>query len=137
VKHTSILGSQFLPGVPWYLDLKDKSIEHGQNKWDGATFVARFDGRSGRAFRVDVPSYLEDRIGEVIAKTAAYSNSAECLGYPHALFRAHRDIRITEQEGHFMKLELMSLISEMGLGKSQFEMLIEDYHDVLEMRPGR
>jgi len=137
VKHTSIVGSQFLPGVPWYLDLKDKNIEHGQNKWDGATFVARFDGRSGRAFRVDVPSYLEDRIGEAIAKTTAYSNSAECLGYPHALFRAHRDIRITEQEGHFTKLELMSLISEMGLGKLQFEMLVEDYHDVLEMRPGR
>jgi NurA-like 5'-3' nuclease len=85
---------------------------------------------------VDVPSYLEDRIGEVIAKTAAYSNSAECLGYPHALFRAHSDIRITEQEGHFMKLELMSLISEMGLSKSQFEMLIKNYHDVLETRSG-
>ena len=36
-----------------------------------------------------------------------------------------------------MKLELMGLISEMGLGKSQFEMLMEDYYDVLEMRPGR
>ena len=28
VKHTSIVGSQFLPGVPWYLDLKDKNVEH-------------------------------------------------------------------------------------------------------------
>jgi len=46
------------------------------------------------------------------------------------------DIRITEQEGHFMKIELMSLISGMGLSKSQFHMLIENYHDVLEMRTG-
>jgi hypothetical protein len=30
----------------------------------------------------------------------------------------------------------MNLISEMGLSKSQFEMLMEDYHDILEMRPG-
>ncbi len=37
----------------------------------------------------------------------------------------------------FMKVELMSLISEMDLGKSQFEMPMEDYHDILEMRPGR
>lgn len=93
-----------------------------------------FNGCSGRAFRVDVPSYLGDRIVKAIAKTAAYSNSAEYLGYPHVLFLAHRDIRITEQEGHFMKLELTSLISEMGLGKSQFEMLMEDYHNVLKMR---
>jgi hypothetical protein len=34
------------------------------------------------SFRVDVPSYLEDRIGEAIAKTAAYSNSSGCLSYP-------------------------------------------------------
>ena len=46
------------------------------------------------------------------------------------------DIRITEQEGHFMKIELMSLISGMWLSKSQFHMLIENYHDVLEMRTG-
>jgi hypothetical protein len=136
VKHTSYAGSQLLPGVPWYLNLKDKNVDHGQNKWNGATYVARFNERSGRAFRVDVPSYLEDRIGVTMGKIAAYSNSAECLGYPHALFRAHRDIRITEQEGHFIKLELMNLISEMGLSKSQFEMLMEDYHDILEMRPG-
>jgi NurA-like 5'-3' nuclease len=71
-----------------------------------------------------------------IGKIAAYSKSAECLGYPHALFRAHRDIRITEQEGNFIKLELMNLISEMELSESQFGMLTEDYHDVLEMRLG-
>ena len=69
-----------------------------------------------------------------MGKVAAYSNSAECLGYPHALFRAHRDIRMTQQDGHFKELELMGLIGEMGLSESQFRMLIEDYHDVLEMR---
>jgi NurA-like 5'-3' nuclease len=71
-----------------------------------------------------------------MGKLAAYSSSAECLGYPHALFRAHRDIRITKQESHFVELELMNLISEMGLSKSQFRLLVEDYHDILEMRPG-
>ena len=135
VKNTSYIGSQLMPGVPWYLDLRDKNVDHEPNKWDGSTYVARFDGQSGRAFRVDVPSYLTDRLGITMGKLAAYSCSAECLGYPHALFRAHRDIRITEQECHFVKLELMNLISEMGVSESQFQMLVEDYHDVLEMRP--
>jgi hypothetical protein len=35
-----------------------------------------------------------------------------------------------------VELELMSLVSEMGLTESQFRILVEDYHDVLEMRPG-
>ena len=136
VKNTSYVGSQLMPGVPWYLNLRDKNVDHGPNKWNGETYVARFDGQSSRAFRVDVPSYLTNRIGTALGKIAAYSCSAECLGYPHALFRAHRDIRITEQECHSVELELMSLVSEMGLTESQFRMLVEDYHDVLEMRPG-
>lgn len=136
VKHTSFVGSQLMPGVPWYLILKDKKVDCGPNKWNGATYVARFDGQSGRAFRVDAPSYLTDRNGITMSKLAAYSCSAECLGYPHALFRAHRDIRITTQESHFMKLKLMDLIGEMGLSEMQFRMLVEDYHDVLEMQPG-
>jgi hypothetical protein len=135
VKHTSYVGSQLLPGVPWYLNLKDKNVDRGPNKWSGVTCVARLNRQSGRAFRVDVPSYLIDHIDVTMGKLAAYSSSAECLGYPHALFRAHRDIRITKQESHFVELELMNLISEMGLSESQFRLLVEDYHDVLEMRP--
>jgi len=46
-----------------HLDLSnaDAYCAKTQNKWDGATFVARFDGCPSRAFRVDIPSYLEDR----------------------------------------------------------------------------
>ena len=91
VKHTSYAGSQLLPGVPWYINLKNKNVDYGPNAWDGETYVARFNGQSGRAFRVDVPSYLENRRDVIMSKVAAYSNSAECLGYPHALFRARHN----------------------------------------------
>jgi len=135
VQHTSRAGSLMAPGVPWYLSLKDKKVDHGQSRWDGETYIVRFDGRSEHAFRVDAPSYFEDRIGSVLGRLAAYSCSAECLGYPHALFRAHRDIRITDQEGGILRLKLMEMLDEMGLGQSQVRILMQDFHDVLEMRP--
>ena len=46
VQHTSIAGSILAPGVPWYLNLKDKKVEHSQGKWGGETYIVRFSGQS-------------------------------------------------------------------------------------------
>ena len=101
---------------------------------NGITFKESDLDRLSSYFR-ELQEYvaLSDAINEALA---AYSCSAECLGYPHALFRAHRDIRITKDEGHFLKLKLMNLLGEMGVKESKIMMLMEDYHDVLEMRHG-
>jgi hypothetical protein len=48
--------------------------------------------------------------------------------------KGHQDHR-TRRPFHD-KLGLMSLIREMGLGKSQFEMLMEDYHAFWRCDPG-
>ncbi len=135
VQHTAYAGSLLAPGVPWYLRLRDKNVE-AQGKWDGETCIVRFDANSDLAFRVDAPSYFADDIGYALCRLSAYSCSAECLGYPHALFRAHRDIRITDQEKGIHRLRLMEMLAEMGMSQSQVRMLVQDYHDVLEMRPG-
>ncbi len=136
VQHTALAGSLLMRGVPWYLRLQGKRVEKGPGKWEGETCIARFDANSDLAFRVDAPSYLADDIGPVLCRLSAYSCSAECLGYPHALFRAHRDIRITEQETVARRLRLMEMLAEMGMSQSQMRMLMQDYHDVLEMRSG-
>ncbi len=133
VQHTSYAGSLLMPGIPWYLPLKNKKVKP-VTKWDGETCIARFNGSSERAFRVDLPSYLGDHIGSVLGKLVMHSCSAECPGYPHALFRAHRDIRIKDQEGRFLKWELMDMLSGMDLSESQIRVLMQDYHDVMEMR---
>lgn len=86
VQHTSHAGSIFLPGLPWYVSLKDKNVKPLPN-WDGMTCIVKFDGRSGRAFRVDVPEYLADHISSTLGDLISHSCSAECLGYPHSLFR--------------------------------------------------
>lgn len=132
VQHTAYAGSIFLPGLPWYICLKDKNVKPLPS-WDGVTCIVRFDGRSGRSFRVDAPGYLADNIGLTLGALIAHSCSAECLGYPHSLFRAHRDIRIRYQEGSLLKLELMDMLSGMGLSDSQIRILMQDYHEVMEI----
>jgi hypothetical protein len=137
MQHTSYAGSMLAPGLPWYVRLKGKNVDSGPDGWDGEIYVARFDGRSDLAFRVDAPHYLADRVGSALEKLAAYSCSSECMGYPHALFRAHRDIRITEQEGDFLRLQLLDLLGQKGSRESQVRGAMLDYHDVIEMRPRR
>ncbi len=135
VQHTSHAGMVFAPETPWYISLKGKKVKP-EPYWDGGeTFIVKFDGHSELAFRVDVPSYLVDRIGLALGKLSPCSCSAESFGYPHSLFRAHRDIRITDEEGAFLRLKLMDMLSDMGLNDLQIRLLMQDYHDVMEMRP--
>ena len=135
LQHTSYVGSFLMPGISWYIRLQGKNIEPGPDGWDGETCIARFDGRSDQAFRIDAPSYLINRLGLALGKLATYSGSAECLGYPHALFRAHRDIRITDQDGDFLKLELLNFLCSKGMGESHIRRALLDYHDVIDMSP--
>lgn len=135
VQHTSMAGSLLLPGAAWYLSLKDKKVDAGQGRWNGETYIVRFCGQSENAFRVDAPSFLQGEMESVLGNLAAHSCSAECLGYPHALFRAHRDIRITEQEGAAVRQRLMAWLSELGMTHSEIRMLMQDFHDILEMYP--
>jgi hypothetical protein len=135
VQHTGMAGSLLAPGRAWYLSLRDKKVDHGQDRWDGETYIVRFSGLAQSAFRVDAPAYLADEIRPALEKIAAYSSSAECLGYPHALFRAHRDIRIGEHEGAATRLKLMELLFDMGVSQPEVRMLMQDRHDILEMRP--
>jgi hypothetical protein len=132
--HTSVIGNSFLPRRPWYLRLKGKCVQPGADGWDGEVYVARLDGRSNRAFRIDVPNYIENEVESAFGKLAAYSCSSECIGYPHALFRAHRDIRITEKEAEYIRFRLLDTLSENGFTEAQIRGLMLDYHDVIEMR---
>jgi len=134
VQHTGMAGSLLAPGAAWHLSLKDKKVDAGQGRWNGQTYIVRFCGQSEHAFRVDAPSFLHDEMASVLGKLAAYSCSSECLGYPHALFRAHRDIRITEQEGAAARQRLIVRLLEMGMPHSEIRMLMQDFHDILEMK---
>jgi len=134
VQHTGLAGSLMLPGEAWYLSLKDKNVDAGQGKWGGQTYVVSFCGESNQAFRVDVPAFLSWDMRSILSKLAGHSCSAECLGYPHALFRVHRDIRINEQEAAAARERLIARLLEMGMIHSEIKMLLQDFHDILEMK---
>jgi hypothetical protein len=135
LQHTSYAGSLLAPGLPWFLSLKGKNVNPKSAGWNGEIYIVRFDGRSERAFRVDVPSYLMKSVGTALAKAAGNSCSAECLGYPHALFRAHRDIRIDSREMDFLWHDLLDALADKGFNELQLRMLMQDFHEVLEMKP--
>jgi hypothetical protein len=137
IPHTSYLGSTLLPGTPWHLCLSGKTVSPEPDRWKGGIYVVRFDGRSDHAFRVDAPPYMIDMIGETLGCLVGHSSSAECLGYPHSLFRAHRDLRITREEGEFTRLALIDILSDRGMRESEVRAALLDYHDVIEMRTGR
>lgn len=133
--YTCNVGTLLFPGRPWFLGLDGKRVRAAVEGWEGEIFVAKLEGRSTRAFRVDLPFYLLDDVPSILGKVASHSCSAECLGYPHALFRAHRDLKVSLQERNFLRLELMDLLGSIGLEESQVRMLWQDYHEVMEMRP--
>jgi hypothetical protein len=132
--YSSNVGSLLLPSRSWFLCLSGKRVSATLEGWDGEILVAKLHGRSRRCFRVDLPRYLSEEIPAVLGKIASHSCSAECLGYPHALFRAHRDLKISLQDRNLLRLELMDLLGSSGLEESQVRMLLQDYHEVMEMR---
>ena len=137
VQHTALAGSLLYPGQAWCLSLKDKNLAAGQGGWGGQSYVVCFCGQTSLAFRVDAPTYLSrdmEGISAILGNLAEHSCSSECMGYPHALFRAHRDIRITEQEAAGARERLLARLMEAGMTLRQIRMLMLDYHDILEMK---
>jgi hypothetical protein len=133
---TMRIGSQQIPDSPWYIDLAGKAIEpRPRGSWSGRIYVAKLNQYADRAFRVDAPNWVVGRIGMALGHLARYSDSAESLGYPHALFRAHREIRIQEEERRLLRLWLMDELGRAGLDEPQVRGILVDYHESLEMRP--
>jgi len=144
VQDTNYIGIDVLPKMAWCLDLRGKRVKPSPDarpvksgpSWKGRIYVAKFHPLSERAFRVDAPLHVVNHVEKALGKAALYSNSAECLGYPHALFRAHRDIRITDQERKQFWRLLLNELSTQGVSEQKVRGSL-DYHEVLEMRPGR
>ncbi|HOT06035.1 MAG: NurA domain protein [Methanosaeta sp. PtaB.Bin039] len=133
VQHAARLGDRTWPGLPWYMDLTGKKVEPNpeEGRWNGRIYLARFSPAADRAFRVDAPEYLHPRIDDVMANISAFSGSAESAGYPHALFRAHHEMKISRSETEQMRLRLLDALGATGLGEREVRRSM-DYHETLE-----
>jgi len=139
IRNTDYVGSIYLPKSPWCVDITDNRKIKGLSKtWKGKgnTFVAKFNFRSDFAFKVDVPGYAADHVDRALSKISRYSGSAECRGYPHALFRAHRDIRINDQEKTLLSKLIFNELSKKGVTESHIRRMLIDFHNILEMKSG-
>lgn len=97
--------------------------------------MVKFNSDSDFAFKVDIPRYAAGNVDTILSKIAKYSGSAECLGYPHALFRAHREIRINDQEKSLVLRLLFNALSKRGITEIQIRRMLIDLHNILEMKP--
>ncbi len=139
VRNTDYVGSLYLPNSPWCVDITDNKKIKGLSKtWKGKgkTFVAKFNCGSDFAFKVDVPGYAADHLDIALSMISRYSGSAECQGYPHALFRAHRDIKINDQEKSLLSKLLFNELSKKGVTERQIRRMLIDFHSILEMKSG-
>lgn len=137
LQNTSYIGSQVISSTPWYLELTNnkKIIRESWDTWDGRTYIVKFHQNSEYAFRVDAPPDTADHIEDALDHAVGHSYSAECLGYPHALFRAHREIRISSQEKSLLIHLLFDRLNGMGINEKQIRRILLDQHNILEMKP--
>ncbi|KUK43797.1 MAG: Uncharacterized protein XD72_1820 [Methanothrix harundinacea] len=66
-----------------------------------------------------------------MSHVAIYARSSESLGYPHALFRAHQDLKIPVQEKNFTRLSLFEGLRAEGLKEHEIRGAL-DYHEILD-----
>jgi hypothetical protein len=130
VKSTDRVASLAVPDGPWRVLLTGKKVMR-EEPWRGKTYIAKFHPRATHAFRVDAPDHVAEEIDEVLGRAAMYARSSESLGYPHALFRAHQDLKIPIQERNFTRLSLFEGLRAEGLNEKEIRGAL-DYHEILD-----
>ncbi|MDI9616031.1 MAG: DNA double-strand break repair nuclease NurA [Methanothrix sp.] len=135
VYHLSRLGKSLLPGRAWYVDLSGKNVhpDPQEERWQGSIYMVLFHPMGDRAFRVDVPSYMNGRVASAFSKTAAFSGSSESPGYPHALFRAHHDLKLSSHDGEMSWFSMMDAIAARYQVSMRDLRSAMDYHEILEI----
>ncbi|MBI4393735.1 MAG: DNA double-strand break repair nuclease NurA [Euryarchaeota archaeon] len=94
------------------------------------TFVAKLHGKSRVAFRIDTAI---DDAATVIGKIAGLAGDPAYLGYPYPLALAHNVALIPDEFVQDVKHRLRSRAAAEGLDESQWALLFDDYHEVLEL----
>ena len=124
------VGVSALPGSPWLVQLSGRRAMR-EGPWGGETFAARLHPASTHAFRIDAPGPAAGSIDEILGRIAFYSSSSESPGYPHALFRAHQEMKIPVQERNLTRLSLFEELRRLGFAQGDIRGAL-DYHEILD-----
>jgi hypothetical protein len=130
VKSTDRIGRLAVPDKPWRVQLSGKRGMR-EEPWRGKTYIAKFHPGATHSFRVDAPDSVVEHVDEALGSVAIRARSSESLGYPHALFRAHQDLKIPVQERNFARLSLFEELRRKGLTEEEIRGAL-DYHEILD-----
>ncbi|ABK14111.1 MAG: DNA double-strand break repair nuclease NurA [Methanothrix sp.] len=135
VYHVSRLGKNLLPGMAWCVDLGGKNVHPDlqEGRWEGSIYMVLFHPEADRAFRVDVPSYMNGRVTSALSKAAAFSGSSESPGYPHALFRAHHDLKLSSHDGNMSWFRMIDTMAKRHSVSMKDLRSAMDYHEILDI----
>ena len=114
-------GEQRFSRSPWAVRAPD------QGSAAFVTFVTKLHGGSRVAFRVDVASAVD------LGKLVALSGDPAYLGYPYPLALAHNAALVPEEETEDVRRRIYEATRTKGLAEHDWNLLFEDYHDVLEL----
>ena len=110
---------------------KGQSIYPGKNWFCkigfGSRYVVKFNPASRFVFMVDLPEGVPER---VFGKIAKFSDDLFYLGYPYPLAEIHNDVVIDNVEDIMYRLQSMTI--EKGLQIEDWEILFQNFHDVLD-----
>ena len=124
------VGCAAVSGSPWLVQLSGRRAMR-EEPWGGETFATRLHPGSTHAFRIDAPGRAAESIDEILGRVAFYSSSSESPGYPHALFRAHQEMKIPIQERNFTRLSLFEELRRLGFAQGDIRGAL-DYHEILD-----
>jgi len=123
-------GDRIQKNKSWYTRIT-KSYDPDSKKWLGRIYIARLNGFSDLAVRVDLSKYNVSTPAEVFTKLSALSNDPFFLGYPYPLAAVHQMVRLSEDQLLGFSLRLKDLAMQTGIDENGWEMLFSDYHNVL------
>jgi len=107
-------GDKILPCKCWYYEM-EKNI-----------YAVKFHPCSRFVFRVD---YTGNDVEEMLSEISALCNDVSYLGYPYPLAEIHKAVKISQQEGNYLRYAMQQKAVKKG---KEWENIFYDYHEYLE-----
>ncbi|PKQ27796.1 MAG: hypothetical protein CVT63_06115 [Candidatus Anoxymicrobium japonicum] len=136
-RYVERLGRKWLPGRAWFAEITKKGDgtrgEGALSHQFGPIYVAKLDGLSYDAFRIDISAGGGADAGEVFGKLARLCDDAAYPGYPYPLALAHNAVAFEPDDLSELRSVVQRGAMEWGLLQDGWDELFCGFHDILDM----
>lgn len=124
------LGDRLHKNKCWYTRV-DKNGNAADKRRLGQIHIARLEGYSNYAFRIDLSRFNPNSTAHVLAGLSALATDPFFLGYPYPLVAVHQMVRLSEDELYGFSLRLRDKAILSGIDQGRWDILFGDYHNLL------